>query len=139
MNVHTSTLARRPLGMALSGVLFAVLFLLSDTVAGRLTTAALPMPNASVADVIAYYRASQGAVVVLSTFHMLAALALVVFTRCVVQFMRRMPADRGIPVEVTEGAGILAGLFLLASALLGLAAAQAAPGGDPALMGTLRP
>ena len=49
MNVHTSTLARSPVRMALSGVVFAVLFLLSDTVAGRLTTATLPMPDAPAA------------------------------------------------------------------------------------------
>jgi uncharacterized membrane protein YhaH (DUF805 family) len=39
---------------------------------------------------------------------------------------------------VTRGAGILSGLFLLASAILALALTQAAAGGDPTLVGTLR-
>ena len=138
MNVRTSSFTSGPIRLALSGVLFPAFFFIGENVAGRLATASLPMPDAPVAEVVAYYSGSQSAALVLATFQALSAVALLVFATCVVLFLRRIPVDRGALVQVTRGAGILAGLFLLASAILALALTQAAAGGDPTLVGTLR-
>ena len=138
MTMQTSSFTSGPIRLALSGVLFPAFFFIGENVAGRLATAPLPMPDAPVAEVVAYYSGSQSAAMALAAFQALSAVALLVFATCVVLFLRRMPADQGALVQVTRGAGILAALFLLASALFALALTQAAAGGDPTLVGTLR-
>jgi hypothetical protein len=138
MNMHASSSAGGPIRRALSGVLFPAFFLVGEAVAGRLATAPLPVPDAPVAEVVAYYGGSRSAAMALGAFQALSAVALLVFAACVVLFLRRTRADGGALAQVARGAGILAALFLLASALLALALTQAAVGGDPTLLGTLR-
>ena len=138
MNTHASSSASAPIRRALSGALFAVFFLVGEAVAGQLATAPLPMPDAPVADVVAYYGGSRVAALVLAGAHALAAAALVVFVAGVVVFLRRNSADGDALAGLARWGGVLAGLFLLASALLTLALTQAAAGSDLALVGTLR-
>jgi hypothetical protein len=55
MNIHASSSARGPLRWALSGALFPLFFELGEVVALQLATAPLPLPDAPVAEVVAYY------------------------------------------------------------------------------------
>jgi hypothetical protein len=74
MNTQASSSASAPIRRALSGALFAVFFLVGEAVAGQLATAPLPMPDAPVADVVAYYGGSRVAALVLGGAHALASL-----------------------------------------------------------------
>ena len=138
MNTHASSSASAPIQWALSGVLFPAFFLVGEAVAGQLATAPLPMPDAPVADVVAYYGGSRTAALALGGAHALAAAALLVFAACVVRFLRRTLADGDALAGLARAGGVLAALSLLASALLTLALTLTAAGSDLALVGTLR-
>ena len=138
MNMRPSSSASGPIRRALSGVLFPVLFLVGEVVAGQLATAPLPMPDAPVAEVVAYFGGSRTAAVALAAFQALSAVALLVFAGCIVLFLRRTLAGDGALAGLARGGGVLAALFLLASALLALALTQVAAGGDAGLIQTLR-
>ena len=138
MNIHASSSASGPLRWALSGALFPLFFELGEVVALQLATAPLPMPDAPVAEVVAYYGGSRTAAQVLGISQALAAIALLVFAECIFRFLRRTSADDGALTGLARGGGIVAGLFLLASALLTLPLTVAAGGSDMALVGTLR-
>jgi hypothetical protein len=138
MNMRPSSSASAPIRRALSGALFPVSFLVGEAVAGQLATAPLPMPDAPVAEVVAYFGGSRTAAVVLAAFQALSAVALLVFAGCVVLFLRRTLAGGGALAGLARGGGVLAAFFLLASALLALALTQVAAGGDAGLVRTLR-
>jgi hypothetical protein len=138
MNRRASSSASGPIRRALSGALFPVFFLAGEAVAGQLATDPPPMPDAPVAEVVAYYGGSRTAALVLGGAHALAAAALLAVGACVVLFLRRTLAHGDALAGLARWGGVLAGLFLLASALLTPALTQAAGGSDLAFVGTLR-
>ena len=138
MNTRASSSTSSPIQRAVSGALFPVFFLAGEAVAGQLATAPLPMPDAPAAEVVAYYGGSRTAALVLAASQALAAAALLVFVASVVLLLRRTLADGDALAGLARWGGVLAGLSLLASALLTLALTLAAAGSDLALVGTLR-
>src|SRR5437867_4455232 len=85
-----------------------------------------PAGDRPVAEVVAYYGGSRTAAMVLGAFQVLSAVGLLVFAACVVLFVRRTLADGGALADLTRAGGVLAALFLLASALLALALTRVA-------------
>ena len=123
---------------ALSGILFAAFFLLGGVLMGALAQVPLPMPDAPVTDVARYYEASRTASLAQGTLHVLSALSLLVFVAPVATLARRVAGERSVLPALTSGGGVLAVVFLLASALLGLVLALTAGGLGLDLVGTLR-
>lgn len=119
---------RGPNSLGLGGVLFAVLFLSSQTVAGLFATGSAPLPDAAAAEIAAYHAENQLAAVVLSTFHAVAALVLLVFVRPMVTLVRGAAGNRPVLSTVAAVAGVLAAASLFASAVLGLTLALFASG-----------
>ncbi|MGH3087788.1 MAG: hypothetical protein ACRDSJ_10795 [Rubrobacteraceae bacterium] len=123
---------------ALGGVLFAAFFIASDILRGALTSDPLPLPGAPTAEVARYFANSQAAVLAVGSAHILSALSLLAFVSPVATFALRTAGDRGALPALTSVGGILASLFLLASALLGVALALTASGMDLGFVEILR-
>ncbi|MQA05732.1 MAG: hypothetical protein GEV07_24445 [Streptosporangiales bacterium] len=129
---------RGPNPHGIGGVLFAVLFLSSQTVAGMFATGAAPLPDAEAAEIAAYFARNQLAAGVLSTFHAVAALALLTFVRPVVAVVRDAAGTRrALPVVAAVG-GVLAAVGLFVSAALGFALALFAPGWELGVVAAVR-
>lgn len=113
---------------ALGGVLFAVFFIAGDVLRSMLTSDALPLPGASAAEVARYFTGSQTAVIAVGLCQVLSAASLFVFVAPVATFVRRAAGDRVALPRLASGGGVLSALFLLASALLGVALTAAGLG-----------
>ena len=123
---------------ALSGVLFAALFLASLVLGGVLAAGSFPLPGAPATDVTRYFTESRTAVLVSGSFQVLSAASLLAFAPCVASLVRSTENGTGALLGLTLGGGNLAAIFLLASALLGWVLALAAAELGPGLVGTLR-
>jgi hypothetical protein len=123
---------------ALNGVLFVTFFIAGDVLGGALAVVPLPLPGAPATEVARYYVESQTAALAVGVVQILSAISLFVFAVCVSGFVRRIWSEGSALPNLTLTGGVLAATFLLVSALLALALALVAAGGDLALVGVLR-
>jgi hypothetical protein len=76
---------------ALSGVLFAVYFIVGEVLSGMLASSPLPLPGAPAAEAARYFTENRTAVLVLSLFQALSAVSLYVFVLCAVSLTGFVP------------------------------------------------
>lgn len=133
-----TTLRSRGNPWALGGVLFAVFFIAGDVLRGMLTSEAFPLPGAPAAEVARYFVESQTAVLVAGLCQVLSAASLFVFVAPVAAFVRRAAGNSSALPRLVPGGGVLSALFLLASALLGVALVLTAAGLGLGLVDALR-
>lgn len=136
--MNGSQQVRGPNPLGIGGVLVAVSFLASQSVAGLFATGTAPLPDAAAAETAAYFAQNQLAAVVLSTLHAVAALALLAFVRPVVTLVRDAAADRRALPAVAGVGGVLAAVSLFVSATLGFALALFASGWDLGVVAAVR-
>lgn len=136
MSESPPRVGQRPL--ALSGAVFAIAFILSDIIAAPFKPVPLPMPDAPAAETVRYLTESQTGIVVHSSIHLISALALLIFTSVVVANLREVAPERRTLRTIAAIGGGLAGLLLIASAVLGIVSTLTISGLDQGQVASLR-
>ena len=126
-----------PVG-ALCGVVFAVVFLLSDTITRPLQQAPATLPTDPPAAMLAYYVRSGTAITAHAAFHIVSGLLLVGFVITIGQVLARVAPERSTLRLVAVIGGIAAAVALITSALINVYATLSAGGLDETTAQALR-
>jgi hypothetical protein len=126
-----------PVG-ALCGAVFAIVFLISDTITRPLQKAPATLPTDPPAAMLAYFTESGTAILAHAAFHTVCGLLLIAFVLTVGQVLARVAPEQATLRRVTVIGGIAAAAALIISAVINVYATSSAPGLDEATAQALR-